>query len=155
MIGLMDSLYATVKKLAVSLAIKRKMNQKGSASVEFMFAFLLLFWMCLGFVDVVFQGYNGLLIDYGSYIGSRGYIVDTSDGTHWKEGAETVGLGTMLHTNIKAYRENQKVILEVTNKEMLRSGIIYGQKREGTIAIGNNLGEQEDAFSGDNTPDDD
>jgi hypothetical protein len=151
----MDVLHKTVKKQAISLAVKWKANQKGSASVEFMFAFLLLFWMCLGFVDVVFQGYNGLIIDYGSYIGSRGYIVDDSDGTHWKEGAETVGLGTMLHTKIEAYRENQKVILEVTNKEMLKSGIIYGQKREGTIAIGNNLGEQEDAFSGDNTPDDD
>ena len=81
----------------------QKNSQKGSASVEFMFAFLLLLWMCLGFIDIVFQGYNGLIIDYGSYLGSRGYIVDEPGGTHWSEGAETVALGTMLHTDIKAY----------------------------------------------------
>lgn len=130
----------------------RKNSQKGSASVEFMFAFLLVLWMCLGFIDIVFQGYNGLIIDYGSYIGSRGYIVDEPGGTHWSEGAETVALGTMLHTDIKSYRRGDDVVLEVTNREMLRSGIIYGQERKGTIAIGNNLGEQEDPFSGDNAP---
>ena len=127
-------------------------DQEGSASVEFMFAFLLLFWMCLGFVDIVFQGYNGLMIDYGSYMGSRGYLVDEAGGTHWKEGAETIGRGTLMHKVINAYRSGSKTILEVTNKEMLKSGIIYGTKREGTIRIGNDLGEQEDPFAGDNAP---
>lgn len=130
----------------------QKDGQNGSASVEFMFAFLFLLWMCMGFIDVVFQGYNGLIIDYGSYIGSRGYIVDEPGGTHWSEGAETVALGTMLHTEILSYRSGDDVVLEVTNKEMLRSGIIYGQNRKGTISIGNNLGEREDPFSGDNAP---
>ena len=127
-------------------------GQEGSASVEFMFAFLLLFWMCLGFVDIVFQGYNGLMIDYGSYMGSRGYLVDEAGGTHWKEGAETIGRGTLMHKVINAYRSGSKTILEVTNKEMLKSGIIYGTRREGTIRIGNDLGEQEYPFAGDNAP---
>ncbi len=134
------------------MVIHFKSDQRGSASVEFMFAFLLLFWMCLGFIDVVFQGYNGLMIEYGSYIGSRGYIVDEPNGTRWREGAETVGLGTMQHTDIQGYRIGGEVVLEVTNKEMLKSGIIYGSKRHGTISIGNNLGEQEDPYAGDNAP---
>ena len=53
----------------------------------------------------------------------------------------------MLHTDIKAYRRGDDVVLEVTNRKMLRSDIIYGQERKGTIAIGNNLGEQEDPLS--------
>jgi hypothetical protein len=127
-------------------------GRRGSSTVEFLFAFLLLLWMCLGFVDIVFQGYNGLMIDYGSYIGSRGYIVDDEAGTHWKEGAETVGRGTLLHTKIQAYNSGERIILKVTNREMLRSGIIYGTDREGTISVGNDLGPQEDPFSGDNAP---
>ncbi len=142
----------SIRTLVIHLITQRKTDDSGSASVEFMFAFLLLFWMCLGFIDVVFQGYNGLMIDYGSYIGSRGYIVDEPGGTRWREGAETVGLGTMQHTDIQAYRNGDKVVLEVTNKEMLKSGILYGSQRKGTISIGNNLGEQEEPFSGDNAP---
>ena len=149
-----EMILARIKVLRSSVSTEKtqKDDQVGSASVEFMFAFLLLLWMCLGFIDVVFQGYNGLLIDYGSYVGSRGYIVDEPGGTHWSEGAETVALGTMMNSQILSYRSGDDVVLEVTNKEMLRSGIIYGQKRKGTISIGNNLGEQEDAFSGDNAP---
>ena len=138
-------------EVEASESLKGK-GQSGSASVEFMFAFLLLLWMCLGFVDVVFLGYNGLMIEGGSYMGSRGYLVDEAGGTHWKEGAETIGRGTMMHRVINAYRSGSKTILEVTNKEMLKSGIIYGTKREGTIQIGNDLGEQEDPFEGDNAP---
>lgn len=130
----------------------RVKQERGSSSVEFLFAFLLLFWMCLGFVDILFQGYNGLMINYGSYMGSRGYIVDETDGEHWKEGAETIGRGTMMHQKINAYRSGTEIRLEVTNREMLKSGIIYGKKRRGTIDIGNDLGEPEDAFSGDNAP---
>ncbi len=152
MIKRIDPLCSFLKAFAMRIGKMRKTDQEGSASVEFMFAFLLLFWMCLGFIDVVFQGYNGLLIDYGSYIGSRGYIVDEPGGTRWREGAETVGLGTMQHTDIRAYRNGQDIVLEVMNKEMLRSGILYGNDRKGTISIGNNLGEQEDPFSGDNAP---
>ncbi len=152
MIKRLALLCSTFQAQAMRIAVKRKPGQEGSASVEFMFAFLLLFWMCLGFIDVVFQGYNGLLIDYGSYIGSRGYIVDELGGTRWREGAETAGLGTMRHTDIRAYRNGQDVVLEVTNKEMLKSGIIHGSDRKGTISIGNTLGEQEDPFSGDNAP---
>lgn len=124
----------------------------GSASVEFMFSFILLLWMCLGYIDVVFQGYNGLIIDFGSYMGARGYIVDKVGGTKWREGAEKIANGTMLPTQKTAYLKSGKVILEVTNKEMLRSGIIYGTKREGTLLIGNSLGDPEDSFEGDNAP---
>ncbi|WP_153306690.1 hypothetical protein [Desulfogranum japonicum] len=127
-------------------------SEQGSSSVEFLFAFLLLFWMCLGFVDIVFQGYNGLIIDYGSWMGARGYIVDEPGGTHWKEGAETVGRGTMMHRVINAYLNGSEVKLEVTNREMLKSGIIYGTTREGTLTIGTDLGPQEAPFEGDNAP---
>jgi hypothetical protein len=131
---------------------RSKKNQRGSSSVEFLFVFLLFFWMCLGFVDIVFQGYNGLIIDYGSYLGARGHLVDEPGSTKWKEGAETVALGTMMHRAINAFERGDEIVLQVTNREMLKSGIIYGQKREGTIEIGTDLGEQEDGLSGDNAP---
>ncbi len=127
-------------------------SEQGSSSVEFLFAFLLLFWMCLGFVDIVFQAYNGLIIDYGSWMGARGYIVDEPGGAHWKEGAETVGRGTLMHKAVNAYLNGSEVKLEVTNREMLKSGIIYGGKREGSLVVGTDLGPQADAFSGDNAP---
>lgn len=125
-------------------------RQRGSSSVEFLFSFLLLLWMCFGYIDIVFQGYNGLIIDYGSYMGARGYIVDEPNGTKWKEGAETIGLGTMMHKVIEAFERDDDIILSVTNGEMLRSGIIYGNRREGTIEVSTSLGEQEPGLEGDN-----
>ena len=127
-------------------------KQSGSATVEFMFAFILILWVIMGFIDVVFQGYNAMIVNYGSYTGARGYIVDDPGGRHWAEGAEKIGLGTLMHTDIKAYMEGTKVYLRVTNKEMTRAGIIWGKGRKGTMVIGNDLGEQEDDFSGDNAP---
>ena len=140
------------KALQMLLSSNKKSCQKGSASVEFMFAFLLLFWMCLGLVEVVFQGYNAILINYGSYMGSRGYLVDTPAGTHWKEGAELIALGTLQHTKIEASKSGSEITLSVTNKEMIRTGIIYGTggTRTGTLDIMTDLGEQEDEFTGDN-----
>ncbi len=132
--------------------VQRKSGQKGSASVEFMFAFVLLLWMFLGFLEIVFQGYNAVIVNYGSYMGSRGYIVDTPGGYHWKEGAETIALGTMMHRVVvaeKAY-SGEGITLAVTSSEMFPVGIIYGDVREGTLAITTDLGEQEDEFSGDN-----
>lgn len=148
-----NALFGTIRKRLKSAdSSQNKQKERGSSTVEFLFAFLLLFWVMLGFVDVVFQGYNALIINYGSYMGARGYIVDDKDGKHWIEGSETIAKGTMMHKKINAYRSDGKEYLEVTNKEMLKSGIIYGKKRQGTIKIGTALGDKEDPFTGDNAP---